>query len=365
MTDRTVLVFGAGATKACGGPLTDEILPEAFKIRETFPGLEREGFLELVNEFLVDYHRIPVNIQDRSPEDYPQLPMLLAFLGTAIDSQESLGDSWDTGRLKIVRAGLDFLIFALLQHKLQSLDHNYYMDILEVVQGRGVDEPDVISLNYDIIVDNSLCRIAEQSARYGFPDYGTCISTQAYQRFERFGRLAKLHGSLHWIFCPGCQNLYLGMSESGTGFAKVLDELYQEDNLYERYSCQGSQCGNCNTPVRPVLITPTYEKDYQNPHIKAAWDLARTMLRDADRAIIVGYSLPHDDRHVTYLLRQGLNHVDPSRITVVDFDREFQLGRDDPKEHLHRNEVGRRYRTLFGSDLDWHPEGLGAWLASL
>ncbi len=28
MNNRTVVVFGAGATKACGGPLTNEILPD-------------------------------------------------------------------------------------------------------------------------------------------------------------------------------------------------------------------------------------------------------------------------------------------------------------------------------------------------
>jgi hypothetical protein len=37
---RTVVVFGAGATKACGGPLTDEILPDALALRNT---LEREA----------------------------------------------------------------------------------------------------------------------------------------------------------------------------------------------------------------------------------------------------------------------------------------------------------------------------------
>ncbi len=31
MGSDAVLVFGAGATKACGGPLTNEILPETFR----------------------------------------------------------------------------------------------------------------------------------------------------------------------------------------------------------------------------------------------------------------------------------------------------------------------------------------------
>ena len=365
MRTRTVLIFGAGATKACGGPLTDEILPEAFGIYDSFPDFEREGFLELVNEFLVDYHHLPSAIQDRKVEDYVQLPLLLALLETAIDRNEPLG-RWPPDRLKTVRAGLDYLVFALLQKKLERLDHNYYWDILRVVRGWGVTEPDVISLNYDIIVDNSLCRLSEQEeGRLAFPDYGTDISTNAYHDFEHFGRLSKLHGSLHWIFCPGCKRLYLGMNDLKTGFVKVLEMLYHEDNLYERYSCHGSACQNCGENVRPVLITPTYERDYANPHIRAAWDQARRMLRDADRAIIIGYSLPHEDKDVTYLLRQELNHLDSAHLTVIDYDGAFRPGADDPRDHLRQHDVGRRYRTLFGDELDWHPEGLQAWLASL
>lgn len=365
MTNKTVLIFGAGATKACGGPLTDEILPEAFEIYDSFPDFEREGFLELVNDFLIDYHHMPSDIRDRHLEDYVQLPLLLALLETAIDRNESLG-RWQPDELKTVRAGLDYLIFALLQKRLSRLDHNYYLDILKALRDRGVTEPDVISLNYDLIVDNSICRLSEQEdGRLAFPDYGTSISTNVYNSSERFGRLSKLHGSLHWIFCPNCKRLYLGINDSCTGFAKVLDVLYQEDDLYKRYSCHGSECENCHEHVRPVLITPTYEKDYENPHIKAAWDQARQMLRDADSAIIVGYSLPHDDKDVTYLLRQELNHLDPSDITVIDYDRNFRPDTDDPRDHLRRHDVGRRYRTLFGDGLNWHPEGLKAWLRSL
>ena len=31
---------------------------------------------------------------------------------------------------------------------------------------------------------------------------------------------------------------------------------------------------------------------------------------------------------------------------------------------LHVNASGQRYEALFGGGVDWHPEGLDAWLAS-
>ena len=82
------------------------------------------------------------------------------------------------------------------------------------------------------------------------------------------------------------------------------------------------------------------------------------MLRQADRIIIAiaGYSLPEDDVDVTYLLKRGLDNIPPSKITVVEFDAEDWPLREHP--------VGRRYRSLFGEDIDWHTEGFEAWIST-
>jgi len=77
-------------------------------------------------------------------------------------------------------------------------------------------------------------------------------------------------------------------------------------------------------------------------------------LREADRAIIVGYSLPEDDVNVIYLLKRGLSQLDTRMTTIVESD----LKRQKIDEHP----VGLRYRSLFGDGLDWRTEGLEAWL---
>lgn len=80
------------------------------------------------------------------------------------------------------------------------------------------------------------------------------------------------------------------------------------------------------------------------------------MLRQAARAIFIGYSLPDDDVEVVYLLKRGLVHItDPKQIIVVEYCK------DNQKVALGDHSVGRRYRTLFG-DVDWHADGLEAWL---
>jgi hypothetical protein len=108
--------------------------------------------------------------------------------------------------------------------------------------------------------------------------------------------------------------------------------------------------------VRPVLITPTYKKDYRNPHIAQVWYQAERVLREAARVFIIGYSLPDDDVEVIYLLKRGLSHLSttPSNITVVQ--------KIDIDQAINKNEVGRRYRTLFGENFDWQTGGFQGWL---
>ena len=52
MRDTNVIVFGAGATKDCGGPLTNEILPEALACDPTL--IQQREAIALLRKFLDD-----------------------------------------------------------------------------------------------------------------------------------------------------------------------------------------------------------------------------------------------------------------------------------------------------------------------
>lgn len=360
MAKNPIVIFGAGATKACGGPLTSEILPNIFAHKEE---IEREGFIELLNSFLKESFHVPTKISIRKPYHYPPLPLLLSLIDISIDRKQPLGSNWDSDKLINVRDALEYGIFALLEYELRRLHANWYWVLLDMLTSQAHVQPNAISLNYDIIVDNTIVHLIEEKYQNpGFPDYGCDIATLIYQELPKHGMLMKLHGSLNWLYCPGCHRLDIGISDSGRskiaedGYStiKVLEQLYHENPLEPRYGCHGSACLECGTFVRPVLITPTQSKDYRNPHISQVWYKAERLLREADRAIIVGYSLPEDDINVIYLLKRGLSHLDTSMITVVEFDKK--------RRKINKHPVGLRYRSLFGDGLDWRTEGLEAWL---
>ena len=345
-----VLVLGAGATKACNGPMTNDILLEADRAAGI---IEREDYLALIDSFLTDVFHVPPR-SSRTKPSYPGLPLLMSLIDTAIDRGQPLFPNYDVARLREVRAAIEYAIFAVLEYKLRSgipPHHTVAIDALFPFP----TEPRVISLNYDIIADNVLALRSQGM----FPDYGCEIQTDTYRSYGKFGKLFKLHGSLNWLYCPNCNRLDVAVSRSGYSFSKALEQLFiseggEANDLQARYTCHGSPCKNCGTFVRPVMITPTQKKDYRNPHIAQVWYKAEELLRSATSVVFVGYSMPADDVEVVYLLKRGLAHLGSSEITVVEFD-EKNRSVDD-------NEVGQRYQSIFGSGIQWHTCGFANWL---
>jgi hypothetical protein len=360
---RPVVIFGAGATKACGGPMTDEILPHAFgsfRGKKRPPSYTRETFFDDVERFLRDEFHLAAEPSQRNKRDYPGLPLLLSLIDTAIDRGQPLSDR-SVDDLRRLRGALEYVIFAVLQAHLDNVpDRNPYETFLTRLTRSAHAAPRLVTLNYDLIADGILFKMAMKTSRKGerhrLPDYGCEIRTDAYrERRHDYGLLLKLHGSLNWLYCPNCHRLDMGLSRQGPYLKtlKVLDQLYREINLEEEYSCQGNPCRDCGTNVRPVLITPTHRKDYRNPHISRVWYLAERLLREADEAFIVGYSLPADDVEVIYLLKRGFSHLDQKRITIVQHD---------PGKSMAESETGQRYRTLFGDRVNWYSDGFDGFL---
>jgi hypothetical protein len=355
-TDSTVIIFGAGATKACGGPLTNEILPDVFASRTE---LARADHIDRLEEFLVKNFHLPMRGVRRA-DHFPPLPLVLSLVDTAIDRDDVFARGWPPDKLRSVREALEYAIFALLEYRLKTV-RPLYKDFLKLVYAtRAPETVMVVSLNYDLIADNALPAIAEQRNSFGLPDYGCDIASPQYRNVRKFGTLLKLHGSLNWLYCRNCHRLDLGMAESGRRMVKTLGQLYGASfDLNDRYASGGSRCTDCETRLHPVLITPTHLKDYRNPHIARVWYEAARALRGATRAIFIGYSMPDDDVDVIYLFKRGLADLareSPQSITVVE-----HAGARRPRLDTHP--VGRRYRALFGPKIDWRTDGFEGWIA--
>ncbi len=343
----TVIFLGAGATKACGGPMTNEILP---LILGSAPTFDPAGRLPRLRQFLQEqFHILP-----NSPQDsYPGLPMLMSLLDTALDRRQAFHPAWDANSILEIREAVEFGIFDVLEEKLFKVQTNNHWDLLQKIYPPQV-QPCVISTNYDLIIDTAMMFLSEyRLPEGGLPAYHCAISSDLYRNeAAHFGVLLKLHGSLNWLYCTTCHRLEIGASESRK-YLKVLSRLVGP-SLEQSYMTDSGTCPTCQSKLQPLLIAPTHLKNYRNPHIAQVWYEAERSLREAARVVFIGYSLPEDDVEVIYMLKRSIAHLPPGQITVV--------GYDPTKPLLDSHPVGRRYRTLFGDGIDWHPEGLDAWL---
>jgi hypothetical protein len=361
----TVLILGAGASASCGTPVTNEILWKAFCDEAVGRDLrahpERAADIQDLHHCLIDHFHVPEAHIEK--EDFPSLTLLLSILDLSIERNRPLAatkrhpSGLSREQLAKARGAIEYMIFAVLDHYLQRPTGGAQRELISHPAIAEPHGPQVISLNYDIIADTTISRLAQaRGATNARMDYVCDIRTEAYTRGVGYGKLLKLHGSLNWLYCPGCQALQVGMSSTGAslGDSSVLRALYEYRALDVHYicskaSCKVCQCELCETPLRPVMITPSFVKDYHNPHIQRVWYEAECLLRRCERAYIVGYSLPDDDLEVIHLLRRGLEGSDPRKITVVTREG------DDA--------MYRRYVSLFGRDIDWQPIGLERWMA--
>lgn len=363
-----VVFLGAGATVACGGPSTHEILPWAFELARKDNIVGRNELTKAVHRFLEDNFNLPQSGAS-VPADYPPLPLLLSLIDTALEKERNdpaggagrFREPWSGEQLQTVRIGLEYLTFCVLEKTLDwTLTHtdasrqNPHLHLLAELRRRN-QRSTLISLNYDIIADNSL-RTSDGS----LPDYRCKIETRLYQearqQLARGTTLLKLHGSTNWIYCPRCEHLHVAIADDGKWLIKATQELYQEAEFQSRYTSGGAPCPACQTALRPIMITPTQRKDYENPHVATVWQCAAEALRVAKHVYIIGYSLPPEDVDVIYLLKGNI-HLPPDRIHVVDWDPRRRSLREHP--------AGKGYRTLFGDGIDWHPEGFSAYVAGL
>jgi hypothetical protein len=350
----TLIFLGAGATKAAGGPLTKEILPNINRGNSSpTPPSDPQGRLTMLRSFLADLFHVDL----QSSEDlYPGLPLVMSLLDTALDRRQSFHPNWDSLAVSQLREAIELGIFDLLEESLYSAQTNSHLRLLQAIYGdSSTAEPAIVSTNYDLLIDTALMAFSQRRFPDGrFPDYGCAIRTGFYRdEHPHFGSLLKLHGSLNWLYCKTCHRLEIGASESKK-YIKVLDELVGP-SLKKSYTPDGSLCLTCNTKLRPLLVTPTHFKDYRNPHLTQVWYEAERFLRDATKVVFIGYSLPEDDVEVIYLLKRSLANLTADRITVVESDPVALTP-------LEQHPVGRRYRALFGDKLDWHPEGMDDWL---
>ena len=413
---RTVVFLGAGASKALGLPLTNEVLWQLLERLQT-PSLDgrllfgddadaRMHFGRCLNAVLPGLPKpgaSPDTIEswrNRLPPVTDVLSAIDHFLQSGIvpDLEFSLPD------LLRARALLERGIFELLVRNedpdtLQMKDvpdvvseewrqtsHRQLLplrppspelsatvDWLKELASSSDDRVTVISTNYDIEVEQQLYNWLGYTYVFTGVDFGTKVRDPSrdavHQRpgNARFG-IYKLHGSLNWLRCSLCDNIYVNPLGAIAYLSFLLGDYggqhgHTDAWLQQLEAAGANQCHCGHRPLQHVIVAPSLVRDIRDPILLEIWRNALEELRQADTWIIVGYSLPPEDLAIRSMLlraRQGWKSPEARgtagspatqpRIVVV------QHGKREPELS--------RYQSLLPGH-DYQEGGLTGYLSSV
>jgi hypothetical protein len=97
-------------------------------------------------------------------------------------------------------------------------------------------------------------------------------------------KLLKLHGSMNWLQCSRCQQLFVS-----------FDEKINIPNYINARLCRHCEKRNVQARLQGSLVMPTFLKDLSNFQVKLVWQNAAIELMEADHLVFIGYSLPQAD----------------------------------------------------------------------
>lgn len=384
---KNIAVFmGAGASKPFGHLLTSEILPQIKKeiptgelfededewITTKEVSDERRKDLEMMLEALLPgFNAKNIKLPDGTRQAEIKLPLVTDVL-SIIDhslmvsnvpfSLKSLHGA-ATQRAKNVenlmkfRALLEQAIFDVLVWTYetsgagdQSANLKAFTEWIENQAEAKGQSLGIISTNYDIAVEKKLFnryrKGLPQKFDFGF-SWRDAQKDQIYLRPEEpLLRFYKLHGSLNWLRCDLCEQVYINTHGS------IAHHAFRED-VDENNTCY---CGHA--PLRSVIVAPSLVRDVRDTNLLATWKNALQLLRTADEWVIIGYSFPPEDIAIRSLfLRAYQGHWKFSNQTWKRKDLKItvvQRGFDA--------DIFHRYRIFF-PECDYRTDGLEGFLS--
>jgi len=371
--EKTVYILGAGFSSPAGGPAQDAILGEIWNLPDDLeikPHKDRlRGFLQRV----LNVDETKVSLEDIYTPMDRCLADGFALRGMGEDELQKLRDSLGLLVAEAIKARFGRALMTASGYVEKFAKHLVDLAAIRAEKARGAtdsreakkyDPFSIISLNWDILLDNALhAALKEKDKRpdgslmtgdyeaFGVVDYCCYISSLKEDESRiRTGlwslgcggyniKLLKIHGSMNWLQCPNCQQLFVGFDEklviSGFRYAQKCRHCQKQGNT---------------SYLRGSLVMPTFLKDLTNFQIKLVWQNAAVEIMEARKLAFIGYSLPHADFEFRQLL---------SRMVHKDAKIEVVLWEDTTNPANRYKEECERYKSFFSKHaLTFEPKGV-------
>ncbi len=262
-------------------------------------------------------------------------------------SLEDLGSKWQRERTLEQRAREELYTYIRKRLDLRVKDRDFCQLHLELAKAlKNVDS--ILTLNYDLIMDFAINMRGKKPSRSKqdpmlersyrlLSDVSTWGGEWPTLYHEDVGKglYIKLHGSINWLYCP---NPACGHHQS-IFLASPFEPNIRVD--------PGAPCSRCGTSLGLVIVPPTMRKSLERfPKLGYLWNLAFRELKQADRLIFFGVSLPKSDYLLRWFIRESTIWKEKSREVII-------VNLEDEKERLEKElgELTEPKKTRWYSDI--------------
>jgi NAD-dependent SIR2 family protein deacetylase len=389
-TSGTVVFVGAGASAAFGLPVTSQILPRIVKrlrrkegAHQLFPGPNQA---RLRRELLEALTALYPGLRGPKRGVLPNITNVLSQFDHLILYEQPAAlqfgkDRLIQGRRLLERAMMEVLLDADLSSVMKKLGRAQRLspELMEfrltvnlrasqaqkatlqkfvswLMKKRDRGPLTLVTTNYDVAFETPLYlreefRDVAKTIDFGFdwrdPYPGCMIPRPATPEI----RFYKLHGSLNWLRCNHCGQIYVSPQE-------VIAYLSFWENPVWSNTCE---CGAF--PLRHLIVAPSMVRDIRDPHLLNVWRSATEALRTAEEWIMIGYSLPSEDLAIRSMLLRAFTGRGLDRDDTVDLRR--RRVRPGPTVTVVQNGRDARapYAALF-PEFRYHKDGLDRFLTA-
>lgn len=318
MRQKTLFIYGAGASKADCAPLQDELFSEIFDLLEGVNDYKHiildPDFLKDMKDFL--YKLYPINKIKGENVEYPTFEEVMGLIYFAIMRDESFkGISYNN--LNSYLESMTALIAIILHKKLINIPYinRRFLDCLfttfQKLYIKDIEEHDSVkiftknfsflNINYDILLDNAVFDLNEN---HGI-EHDYCIEIKSTRNKLK---LFKPHGSLNWLFCKACGNFEFDK------YNKIAIRYYESilENTTNRKKCK------CGTFFSPLIIPPSFFKELNNKIIHNVLINLENHLKKVSNIVFIGYSFPEADLHLKYLFKRAQQFAEFKKIILIN-----------------------------------------------
>lgn len=360
-----VLVVGAGFAKNAGLPLASEFterLLDLNGLRDNGPSATQAAFLrEFVDRTFNNGSSIPGN-------EWPELEDIFTLVDQSANSGHNLGPLYSAANLRVVRRAMIVRIVRMLQQaynkqlKRRDADSKLLNALFDSLK---LDNTAVLSMNWDMVFERGIeLRQEVRNIEYGCNATPTSFKDEVVRKRRPADlgtstlHLLKPHGSINWLYCDACRELFWVPS---VDTERVAQTLFQERDWRAVFGSlhKGAlpksirpYCPHCRSQSLGTRIaTFSYRKALDFPMHAATWRTAEVHLKSAYHWVFFGYSMPPADFEFKYLLKrvQLTERISPD-ITVITGGSGKAV-----------SETIRRYKQFFGNgpgDRYFFSEGL-------